>query len=73
MVLTRRLGWLPALLADRRGVTAFTFAVTFLVFLGMVGLATEVGSWYVGWIQAQNAADAAALAGARAAADAARA
>ena len=68
-MLTRRVGWLPTLLADQRGVTALTFAVTFLVFLGMVGLATEVGSWYVGWIQAQNAADAAALAGARAAAD----
>ena len=68
--MTRRVGWLPTLLADQRGVTALTFAVTFLVFLGMVGLATEVGSWYVGWIQAQNAADAAALAGARAAADA---
>jgi Flp pilus assembly protein TadG len=68
--LTRWRGWLPTLLADRRGATAMTFAVSFLAFLGLVGLATEAGSWYVGLIEAQNASDAAALAGARAAADA---
>lgn len=61
---------LSTLLLDRRGVTAIAFAISLLPFLGLVALATEVGSWYVGWIQAQNAADAAALAGARAAADA---
>lgn len=60
----------PTHVLDRRGVTAIAFAISLLPFLGMVALATEVGGWYVAWIQAQNAADAAALAGARAAAEA---
>jgi Flp pilus assembly protein TadG len=53
---------------DRRGVTAIVFAVSATALLGVVGLATEVGAWYLGRIQAYNVADAAALAGALAAA-----
>jgi len=59
---------LPSLLLnfgrDRRGAVAATFGITALTFFGLVGLATEVGSWYVAHRKAQNAADAAAMAGA---------
>jgi Flp pilus assembly protein TadG len=57
-------------LHDRRGVTALMFALIATALLGIVGLGTEVGSWYVAQSQAQNAADAAAMSGAIAAASA---
>jgi Flp pilus assembly protein TadG len=63
--------WRPrpgSLRCDRRGVTAVVFAICATVFLGMVGLATEVGAWYVGRLEAHGVADAVALAGALAAA-----
>jgi hypothetical protein len=39
------------------------FAVSMITFFGLIGLGTEVGSWYLGKRHAQNAADAAAWAG----------
>ncbi len=59
------------LLRDRRGVTALMFGVSALVIIGFVGLATEVGTWYLVRRDAQNVADAAAIAGILAANDAA--
>ena len=56
--------WLRPLIRDRRGVTAVTFAMVATVVLGIAGLATEVGGWYAGRQRGQNAADAAAEAGA---------
>ena len=50
--------------ADRRGVTAVMFAVAALAVLGFVGLAAEGGTWYLEKRHGQNAADAAATAGA---------
>jgi hypothetical protein len=50
--------------ADRSGATATVFAVSAIVIMGFVGLATEAGSWYLGRRDAQLAADAAAQAGA---------
>jgi Flp pilus assembly protein TadG len=55
---------LVGLLRDRRGVTALFFAVSATVLLGFVGLATEVGTWYLARVEAYNAADAAATAAA---------
>ncbi|MFO1036218.1 MAG: pilus assembly protein TadG-related protein [Geminicoccaceae bacterium] len=61
--LARRI--LPAALrCDRRGATALIFAVSAMAFFGLVGLGTEAGTWYLARRSAQNAADAAALAGA---------
>jgi Flp pilus assembly protein TadG len=53
---------------DRRGGSAWILAstVAMVPFLGMVSLGTEVGSWYAIRRNAQNAADAAAIAGATA-------
>jgi Flp pilus assembly protein TadG len=51
---------------DRRGVSAWVVTVAMVPLLGMVSLGTEVGSWYVIRRHAQNAADAAAIAGATA-------
>jgi Flp pilus assembly protein TadG len=51
---------------DRRGVSAWVVAVAMVPLLGMFSLGTEVGSWYVIRRHAQNAADAAAIAGATA-------
>ena len=48
----------------RRGSTAMVFAAASLGFLGLVGLATEAGNWYMANRTGQNAADAAAVAGA---------
>lgn len=48
------------------------FAVSAVAILGVVGLATEVGSWYLAREQAYNTADAAAIAGALAAMNSAR-
>ena len=53
----RRLG------ADRRGATAVVFALGATALLGLVGLATEGGTWYLEKHHGQNAADAAAIAG----------
>ena len=53
----RRLG------ADRRGATALVFALGATALLGLVGLATEGGTWYLEKRHGQNAADAAAIAG----------
>lgn len=52
---------------DRRGASAVVFAGTLLAIMGFVGLATEGSSWYLGRRAIQNAADAAANAGALAA------
>jgi Flp pilus assembly protein TadG len=51
---------------DRRGVAAWVVAAAMVPLLGIVSLGTEVGSWYVIRRNAQNAADAAAVAGATA-------
>jgi len=51
---------------DRRGVSAWVVTVAMVPLLGMISLGTEVGSWHVIRRQAQNAADAAAIAGATA-------
>ena len=51
---------------DRRGASAWVVTVAMVPLLGMVSLGTEVGSWYVTRRHAQNAADAAAIAGATA-------
>jgi len=62
------LGRLPAIrrlaVRGRRGALVGTFAVTVTAMLGMVGLGTEVGGWYIGKRHGQNVADGAALAGA---------
>ena len=51
---------------DRRGASAWVVMVAMVPLLGMVSLGTEVGSWHVTRRHAQNAADAAAIAGATA-------
>ena len=51
---------------DRRGVSAWVVTVAMVPLLGMVSFGTEVGSWHVTRRHAQNAADAAAFAGATA-------
>ena len=51
---------------DRRGASAWVVTVAMVPLLGMVSLGTEVGSWHVTRRHAQNAADAAAIAGATA-------
>ena len=51
---------------DRRGVSAWVVTIAMVPLLGMVSLGTEVGSWHVIRRHAQNAADAAAIAGATA-------
>jgi Flp pilus assembly protein TadG len=50
--------------ADRRGATAIVFALGATVLLGLVGLGTEGGTWYLEKRHGQNAADAAATYGA---------
>jgi Flp pilus assembly protein TadG len=50
--------------ADRRGATAVTFALSAIALTGLAGLGAEVGTWYVMKRHGQNAADAAAVAGA---------
>jgi Flp pilus assembly protein TadG len=52
------------LVKDHRGATALFFAVIVTAMLGFIGLATEVGAWYLARIEAYNAADAAASAAA---------
>lgn len=49
---------------DRRGVTSLIFGVVVVGIIGLAGLATEGGSWYVEKRHGQNTADAAARAGA---------
>ncbi|WP_437171124.1 pilus assembly protein TadG-related protein [Falsiroseomonas sp. E2-1-a4] len=49
---------------DVRGATAVLFGVSAVVIVGMVGLGTEGGSWYLTRRDAQNAADPGAYAGA---------
>jgi Putative Flp pilus-assembly TadE/G-like len=51
---------------DDRGVSILIIAVSMVFVLGMAGLGIDLASLYVGRSQAQRAADAAALAGARA-------
>jgi Flp pilus assembly protein TadG len=51
-------------LIDRRGATAVVFALAGTMVIGFVGLGTEGGTWYLTRRDAQNAADAAAYAGA---------
>ena len=55
---------LRRLRVDRRGATAVVFALAASALLGLVGLATEGGTWYLEKRHGQNAADAAANAGA---------
>jgi Flp pilus assembly protein TadG len=50
--------------ADRHGATAAVFAIGAVGLFGLVGLATEGGTWYLEKRHGQNAADAAAAAGA---------
>ena len=47
----------------QRGSAALYVAATLVTLLGMVGLGTEVGDWYLAKRHGQNTADAAALAG----------
>ena len=56
--------WPISALRDRRGITAPLFAAISVSLLGIVGLGTDAGLWYLAQAQAQSAADAAALAGA---------
>jgi Flp pilus assembly protein TadG len=49
---------------DRRGATAVVFALGATALLGLVGLGTEGGTWYLEKRHGQNAADAAATYGA---------
>jgi len=49
--------------ADRRGATALVFALGRGGLLGLVGLATEGGTWYLQKRHGQNTADVAAVAG----------
>jgi Flp pilus assembly protein TadG len=51
---------------DQRGAAAWFVTAALIPLLGMMSLGSEVGSWYVIRRQAQNAADAAAIAGATA-------
>lgn len=53
------------ILFNNRGVMAVIVALLFIVFLGIAALAVDVGYLYMAKNQLQNAADAAALAGAR--------
>ena len=55
---------LRRLFTDRRGATAVLFGISATVVIGMVGLGTEGGTWYLTKRDAQNAADTAAYAGA---------
>src|SRR3954454_22105238 len=48
----------------RRGTAAFATVVALVPLIGVVALGGEAGSWYVTKQHAQNAADAAAMAGA---------
>lgn len=57
-------GSVRRMLGDRRGATAVMFALGATSVLGLAGLATEGGSWYMVRRHAQNTADAAAYAGA---------
>ena len=50
--------------SDRRGATAVVFALGATALLGLVGFATEGGTWYLEKRHGQNAADAAATYGA---------
>ena len=52
------------LLRSRRGTVAFAAVIAAIPLIGVVGLGAEAGSWYVTKQHAQNAADAAAYAGA---------
>jgi Flp pilus assembly protein TadG len=47
---------------DRRGATGVAFAATAVALLGLVGVGTEGGTWYLEKRHGQNAADAAAFA-----------
>jgi Flp pilus assembly protein TadG len=53
----------PGVLRDRRGAIALVFAVSAILLIGFVGLATEAGMWYLVRREAQTAADASAIAG----------
>jgi Flp pilus assembly protein TadG len=55
---------LHLLRGDRRGATAVAFALAATALFGFIGLATEGGTWYLEKRHGQNAADAAATAGA---------
>src|SRR6266566_443028 len=52
------------LLHSRRGSAAFATVIALVPLIGVVALGGEAGSWYVTKQHAQNAADAAAYAGA---------
>ncbi|MDR3531990.1 MAG: pilus assembly protein TadG-related protein [Rhodopila sp.] len=52
------------MLRDRRGVTSLMFGVGAVGAISLAGLATEGGTWYLERRHGQNAADAAAIAGA---------
>jgi Flp pilus assembly protein TadG len=49
---------------DRRGAMSLLFAASAVGLLGMAGLATETGTWYLAKRLAQNAADGGAISGA---------
>src|SRR4051794_9489981 len=48
---------------DRRGAASWFILMAMIPLLGMISLGTEFGAWYVTNRHAQNAADAAAIAG----------
>ncbi len=66
IVQSRPLAAVRRLSRARRGAATFMFAAGALTFLGLAGLATEGGYWYLAHRNAQNAADASAMAGAMA-------
>jgi hypothetical protein len=53
-----------SLLRSRRGSTSFATVIALVPLIGVVAIGAEAGSWYVTHRNAQNAADAAAYAGA---------
>jgi Flp pilus assembly protein TadG len=64
-VLSRFPARMPILaVRDRRGALAMTLVISMPTLIGLIGLGTEVGGWYVGKRHGQNAADGAAMAGA---------
>src|SRR3954462_4950946 len=63
-LLCAALSQLRLLWRDRSAVTAIAFGLSLTVVIGMVGLGTEAGTWYLTRRNAQNAADPAAYAGA---------
>lgn len=61
---SRAFAFLRAYSKDRRGASAIIFAVTLPAMVGLIGMGTEVGYWYMKAREIQTAADMAAMAAA---------